>query len=581
MIRSFVLTASLTAIALAIPASAQEHSEEEIEQIREAVDAAEQALRSAFFAELPYWPGYWVSELQAGTQIGGHNPQIAEAIENGEPIPDFMRLNGATAPWTEEGLQRRTDIRAAARGRASAGWGFPMMMNAATPFVISITPELVTIANSYNEVRYIYTDGRDMPDELDMWPTTYGTSVGHWEGDTLVVETVMVSTPSDFFHGAPPFSEETTYHERITLEDDRLVSRMVIDDPVMLSEPWEVEVAFVRDEAFDRMVQMNWENDRTGFDGTYNTIEAPDGSNGTAMLLPAIDDVLEAGAAWQVAWSGPMTADGMSVTPEGHLLFAQEQSNAIWRLTPDDEAFVEYPYVLGAGAVSVAADGTVLAIERGCTDPGLNSLTCSQPSALMQLGEQRRIIAGEFGDGSSLGRLNDVHSDGEGGAWVTQGALYHISADGETTMVYEPEAFTNGVTTSPSGDMLYVTDMRNVIGIMLNSGQRGATSGVFATLDEDTEGFGGDGMAVDADGRLYVTGDAGIYVFAPDGTKLGVIPVPRRAITLAFAGADRRTLYVGAMGAPTPEGEDWVPPGGERNVAMTVYKLPMLAAGPR
>ena len=39
--------------------------------------------------------------------------------------------------------------------------------------------------------------------------------------------------------------------------------------------------------------------------------------------------------------------------------------------------------MLGAGAVSVAADGTVMAVERGCTDPGLNSLTCSQPSALV------------------------------------------------------------------------------------------------------------------------------------------------------------------------------------------------------
>lgn len=580
MIRFLIPSASLMAIALASPASAQEYGEEEIEVIRDAVDAAEQAIRAEAFAELPYWPGYWVSELQVGTLIGGHNPQIAEAIEAGEPIPDFMRLNGGNAPWTEEGLQRRRDVRAAARGRASAGWGFPMMMNAATPFVISITPELVTIANSYNEVRYIYTDGREMPDELDMWPTTYGTSIGHWEGDTLVVETVMVSTPSDFFHGAPPFSEETTYHERITLEDDRLVSRMVIDDPVMLREPWEVEVAWVRDEAFDRMVQMNWENDRTGFDGTYNTIEAPDGANGTAMLLPAIDGVLEAGAAWEVALSGPMTADGMSVTPEGHLLFAQEQSNAIWRLTPDDEAFVEYPYVLGAGAVSVTSDGTVLAIERGCTDPGLEMLQCDRRPALMQLGSTRSIIADEFGDGSSLGRLNDVHADGQGGAWVTQGALWHISHDGETTMVYQPEAFTNGVTTSPDGSTLYVTDMRNVIGVALDNGVNGETS-LFATLDEDTEGFGGDGMAVDADGRLYVTGDAGIYVFAPDGTKLGVIPVPRRAITLAFAGADRRTLYVGAMGAPTPEGEDWVPPGDERNVAMTVYKLPMLAAGPR
>ncbi|MEO0062790.1 MAG: hypothetical protein RLZZ08_1350, partial [Pseudomonadota bacterium] len=55
-------------------------------------------------------------------------------------------------------------------------------------------------------------------------------------------------------------------------------------------------------------------------------------------------------------------------------------------------------------------------------------------------------------------------------------------------------------------------------------------------------------------------------------------PVPRRAITLAIAGPDRRTLYVGAMGAVTPQGKDWQTPEGVRNVAMTIYKLPVLPA---
>ncbi len=167
--------------------------------------------RAEVFAQLPHWPGYWVSELQAGTLIGGHNPALIEARENGEAPPDFMRLNGASAPWTAEGLQRRVDVRAGSRGRKSTGWGYPMMMNAATPLQITITPEEVIIVNSYDEVRHIYTDGRAMPDPLDLWPTTYGMSVGHWEGDTLVVDTIMVSTPSDFFHGAPPFSEEAQY----------------------------------------------------------------------------------------------------------------------------------------------------------------------------------------------------------------------------------------------------------------------------------------------------------------------------------------------------------------------------------
>jgi gluconolactonase len=57
--------------------------------------------------------------------------------------------------------------------------------------------------------------------------------------------------------------------------------------------------------------------------------------------------------------------------------------------------------------------------------------------------------------------------------------------------------------------------------------------------------------------------------------------VPRRAITLAFAGPERRTLYVGAMGAVDPGGKAWTTPEGVRNVAMTIYKLSVLARGVR
>jgi gluconolactonase len=274
-----------------------------------------------------------------------------------------------------------------------------------------------------------------------------------------------------------------------------------------------------------------------------------------------------------------MAADGMSVTPDGMVLFAQEQSNAIWKLWPDGRAFVEVPYVLGAGAVSVAADGSVLAVERGCTDPGLGQMECSKPSAVVQLAPERRVIADSFADGSTLGRLNDLYSDGRGGAFFTQGALWHVNAAGEVSKVADAQAFTNGVVSSPEGRTLYTTDQRNVLAF--DVAEDGSTSNqrTFATLSQDSAGFGGDGMKVDADGRLYVTGDAGIYVFAPDGSELGVIPVPRRAITLAFAGPDRRTLYVGAMGAVTPGGQPWETPEGVRNVAMTIYRVPVLAAG--
>ncbi len=300
-----------------------------------------------------------------------------------------------------------------------------------------------------------------------------------------------------------------------------------------------------------------------------------------ATDIPAIAGVVSGDAEWEMIWSGPMTADGMTTTADGLLLFAQEQSNAIWKLHPDGRAFVEVPYVLGAGAASVDSGGNILAVERGCTDPGLMQLTCDRPGRVMQLTPERKVIASAFADGRPLARLNDLQQDGRGGAWFTDGPLFHTDAAGLVTTVYTPTVFTNGVVTSPDGSVLYVTDMRDVIAFDVAADGSTSNQRTFATLSRDTAGFGGDGMAVDAAGRVYVTGDAGVYVFAPDGSELGVIPTPRRSITLAFAGPDRDALYIGAMGAATPEGVAWATPEGVRNVAMSVYRVPMLAQGTR
>lgn len=300
-----------------------------------------------------------------------------------------------------------------------------------------------------------------------------------------------------------------------------------------------------------------------------------------ATDVTAIAGVVSGDAQWQTVWTGPMAADGMATTSDGLLLFAQEQSNAIWKLWPDGRSFAEYPFVLGAGAASVDGNGRTFTVERGCTDPGLTNLTCDRPSRVVELGATRRVVADHFADGSSLGRLNDLQADGQGGAWFTQGELYHAASDGTVTLTADVTTFSNGVTISPDGRTLYVTDRTSIIALDVAPDLSTSNQRVFASLTRDTQGFGGDGLEVDGAGRLYVTGDAGVYVFAPDGTELGVIPAPRRTITLSFAGPDRRVLYVGALGASTPAGEAWATPEGVRNIAMTIYRLDMLASGVR
>ena len=242
---------------LAAPATAQEQSQQE---------------RAEKFLQLPYWPGYWVGENAADTPISG----IAlRTPPPGSEAPDSPAIWSNRAPWNDEGKRRVAEVQRTQGGRKGLGWGYPLMMNSSTPVQFVITPEEVLIVNAYNEVRHVYTDGRDHPPTEDLWPTVTGNSIGHWEGDTLVIDTIMVTNPNEFFQGGPPLSEEARYQERLRLDGDKLRLELTIQDPVTLSAPWKMDLGLVRDEGFDRMIQVDWNNDRTGTEGDTNTIEPP------------------------------------------------------------------------------------------------------------------------------------------------------------------------------------------------------------------------------------------------------------------------------------------------------------------
>jgi len=296
-------------------------------------------------------------------------------------------------------------------------------------------------------------------------------------------------------------------------------------------------------------------------------------------VIPTIDGVVAAGSAWELAWAGFMTADGMVGTDDGGLLFAQEQSNSIRKLGPDGKEQVYRANVAGVGAVSIDAKGRLFAVERTCTDPGLHMPSCNELTRVVQIAPDQRLVANSFADGKSLGRLNDLMADGNGGAYFTQMGLYHARADGSVSVIADKDILTNGVMLSPDGKTLYVTNRSKIVAFDVGKDGAATNRRDFATLSREGTGFGGDGLAVDSEGRLYVTGDAGVYVLDKSGKELGVIPVPRRAITIAFSGPGKQTLYVGAMGAVGPDGKAWTTPEGVRNVAMTIYRLKTVATG--
>jgi sugar lactone lactonase YvrE len=312
----------------------------------------------------------------------------------------------------------------------------------------------------------------------------------------------------------------------------------------------------------------------------------------TSVRVTAMPGVVAPGAQWKKVWEGPQIVDGMAAADDGSVLFAQEQSNSVIKVWPNGKWWTLYPFVAGAGSVSIDRQGRTFAADRSCTDPGLGlGAKCTIPSKIVQLTPERKTIADKLPDGSPLGRINDLRADGHGGAYYTQGGLFHAKADGTVDTIVasgNPQqpggVFANGVELSPDGKTLYVTNRLTIWAFDVAADGSLSNRRDFATLGSELPGsFGGDGMTVDANGRLYVTGAPGVYVFDKAGRQVGIIPTPRRAITATFAGPNRKTLYIGTLGANTPTGENWAAPQGVRNIAATIYALDMAAsgAGPR
>ena len=59
---------------------------------------------------------------------------------------------------------------------------------------------------------------------------------------------------------------------------------------------------------------------------------------------------------------------------------------------------------------------------------------------------------------------------------------------------------------------------------------------------------GADGLTIDSQGRLYVAASNGVQVFSSQGQHLGTIPTPRPPQNVAFAGPDKKTLYIVGRG---------------------------------
>lgn len=117
--------------------------------------------------------------------------------------------------------------------------GMPAMMSMAYGMEVMQTKDKITFFSELNDaLRRVYLDGRKPSQKVLDDPTYAGYSTGHWEGDTLVVDTVALRDDT-FIEGFTPHSDQMTVHERIRLlEPTLLEDEITVTDPKALVQPW-------------------------------------------------------------------------------------------------------------------------------------------------------------------------------------------------------------------------------------------------------------------------------------------------------------------------------------------------------
>jgi len=245
--------ASLAAISLSIcgAAYAQNPFAASLDPVGHIWPANAEEVSYAALDELPDWRGIW---LPAGRpELPGAPPLKGE----------YLRIyQEAVARGGEEVAERPSNCLPP---------GMPSVMYQPYNIEFLFTPGKVTIIQeAYMQLRRIFTDGRPLPEDPDPWFN--GHSIGHWEGDTLVVETIGVKDSTRLAVIGATHSDQLKITERMQLDPndkDRLVITTIFEDPLALSEPWETTYAYTRRRDWEQIEFICAENDRNpiGDDG--------------------------------------------------------------------------------------------------------------------------------------------------------------------------------------------------------------------------------------------------------------------------------------------------------------------------
>jgi gluconolactonase len=266
---------------------------------------------------------------------------------------------------------------------------------------------------------------------------------------------------------------------------------------------------------------------------------------------PKFWNVFEHDAKLATVGSGFGFTEGPVWDPAGFLYVSDEETNKIFRL-----------YVADGHKEELIALGD----PDGNTYDGRKRLVdcASVLRAIIALDEQGHytVLADRY-EGKKFNSPNDVIVGPDGALYFTDPTLdlpkgekqeipfqgvYRLAPDGQVQLLTKELSQPNGLAFSPDGKKFYVDDseQRNIRVYDFGADKTLKNGRIFgAEPGGKSEGVP-DGIKVDRNGNLYVTGPGGIWVWDADGQHLGTISTPEQPANLAWGDADYRTLYITA-----------------------------------
>jgi hypothetical protein len=193
--------------------------------------------------------GTWESRQPPTGRLGGpmvpnlnpaDDPPLANFVNIGQNIKDGLPFT----PWAAELRKQRMATNSKANPDANClPLGFMQLHTHSQPRkVVQTVNDLVIMYEANSGLRNIFTDGRSLPTQ-DPQPWWYGYSVGKYDGDTLVVETIGLRDEGWLDVQGAPFTSGARITERFRRPTfGRIEIDVTIDDAKAYTRPWTVRV---------------------------------------------------------------------------------------------------------------------------------------------------------------------------------------------------------------------------------------------------------------------------------------------------------------------------------------------------